>query len=86
LNTSSAFILGLTRRAEAAGFEYGWMFDSHILWKEPFPLLALMASNDKTLQLGTCVTSPDVRDVTVTPSLFATLDLISGGRMEIGMP
>jgi hypothetical protein len=19
-------------------FEYGWMFDSHILWKEPFPL------------------------------------------------
>jgi hypothetical protein len=36
-------IVGLTRSAEAAGFEYGWTFDSHILWKEPFPLLALMA-------------------------------------------
>jgi hypothetical protein len=33
------------------------MFDSHILWKEPFPLRALMASNSKTLRLGTCVTN-----------------------------
>jgi hypothetical protein len=29
-------IVGLTGSAEAAGFEYGWMFVSHILWKEPF--------------------------------------------------
>jgi alkanesulfonate monooxygenase SsuD/methylene tetrahydromethanopterin reductase-like flavin-dependent oxidoreductase (luciferase family) len=70
-------IVALTRSAEAAGFEYGWMFDSHILWKEPFPLLALMASNNKTLRLGTCVTNPAARDVTITASLFATLDLIS---------
>jgi hypothetical protein len=34
------------------------MFDSHILWKERFPLLALMAYNSKTLRLGTCVTNP----------------------------
>jgi alkanesulfonate monooxygenase SsuD/methylene tetrahydromethanopterin reductase-like flavin-dependent oxidoreductase (luciferase family) len=61
------------------------MFDSHILWKEPFPLLALMASNSKTLRLGTGVTNPAARDVTITASLFATLDLISGGRMEIGI-
>jgi probable F420-dependent oxidoreductase len=78
-------IVGLTQRAEAAGFEYGWMFDSHILWKEPFPLLALMASNSKSLRLGTCVTNPGARDVTVTASLFATLDLVSGGRMEMGI-
>jgi alkanesulfonate monooxygenase SsuD/methylene tetrahydromethanopterin reductase-like flavin-dependent oxidoreductase (luciferase family) len=58
------------------------MFDSHVLWKEPFPLLALMASNSKRLRLGTCVTNPGARDVTVTASLFATLDL-SGGRMEM---
>ena len=27
--------LALTRRAEAAGFGYGWVFDSHVLWREP---------------------------------------------------
>ena len=36
-------ILGLTRQAEQLGFQYGWIFDSHILWKDPYPLLALMA-------------------------------------------
>jgi len=25
-------ILALTRQAEDAGFEYGWVFDSHVLW------------------------------------------------------
>jgi len=78
-------IVGLTRQAEAAGFEYGWIFDSHVLWKEPYPLLTLMASNTQTMHLGTCVTNPATRDLTVTASLFATLNLISGGRMELGI-
>ena len=78
-------IVGLTRQAEAAGFQYGWIFDSHVLWKEPYPLLTLMATNTKRMRLGTCVTNPAVRDMTVTASLFATLNLISGGRMELGI-
>jgi probable F420-dependent oxidoreductase len=78
-------IIGLTRQAEAAGFHYGWIFDSHILWKEPYPLLTLMATNTRRMRLGTCVTNPAVRDITVTASLFATLNLISGGRMELGI-
>jgi probable F420-dependent oxidoreductase len=75
----------LTRQAEAAGFEYGWIFDSHVLWKEPYPLLTLMATNTQRMRLGTCVTNPAVRDITVTASLFATLELISGGRMDLGI-
>jgi probable F420-dependent oxidoreductase len=78
-------IVALTRQAEAAGFEYGWIFDSHVLWLEPYPLLTLMAANTKHMRLGTCVTNPAVRDLTVTSSLFATLNLISGGRMQLGM-
>ena len=78
-------IVALTRQAEDAGFQYGWIFDSHVLWLEPYPLLTLMASNTKTMRLGTCVTNPAVRDITVTSSLFATLDLISGGRMQLGI-
>ena len=78
-------IVGLTRQAEAAGFHYGWIFDSHVIWMEPFPLLALMAANTKQMRLGPCVTNPAVRDVTVAASLFATLNLISHGRMELGI-
>jgi probable F420-dependent oxidoreductase len=78
-------VIALTRQAETAGFQYGWIFDSHILWLEPYPLLTLMAANTKKMRLGPCVTNPAVRDITVTSSLFATLNLISGGRMELGI-
>lgn len=78
-------IVGLTRQAEAGGFEYGWLFDSHVLWMDPYPLLTLMAANTERMRLGTLVTNPAVRDLTVTSSLFATLNLISGGRMELGI-
>ena len=30
-------IVSLTRQAEEAGFSYGWLFDSHVLWLEPYP-------------------------------------------------
>ena len=40
--------LALTRQAEAAGFEYGWLFDSHVLWRDPYPLLTLMAQATTT--------------------------------------
>jgi probable F420-dependent oxidoreductase len=44
-----------------------------------------MASQTSKMKLGTCVTNPAVRDLTVTASLFATLNLISGGRMVLGI-
>jgi probable F420-dependent oxidoreductase len=78
-------IVGLARQAEAAGLQYGWLFDSHVLWMDPYPLLTLMAANTQRMRLGTLVTNPAVRDLTVTSSLFATLNLISGGRMELGI-
>src|SRR5437762_11887556 len=78
-------ILSLAQQAETSGFSFGWIFDSHVIWKDPFPLLTLMAANTKKLRLGTCVTNPAVRDVTVSASLFATLNLASHGRMELGI-
>ena len=77
--------IALTRQAEAAGFSYGWLFDSHILWKDVYPLLTLMAINTETMRLGTCVTNPATRDITVTASVLATLDEISAGRMDLGI-
>src|SRR5947207_2391712 len=76
--------LALTRQAEAAGFEYAWMFDSHVLWQEVYVLLTLMATASERLRLGTCVTNPATREPTVTASALATLNQISGGRMDLG--
>ena len=80
-----ARIVSLTCQAEAVGFTHGWSFDSHILWQDPYPLLTLMAVHTERMHLGTCVTNPVVRDPTVTASLLATLNRISGGRMHIGI-
>src|SRR3989454_1239492 len=78
-------VIALTRQAENAGFACGWIFDSHVLWQDPYPLLALMAANTTRMRLGPCVTNPAVRDPTVTASLLATLNRISGGRMDLGI-
>jgi probable F420-dependent oxidoreductase len=78
-------IVHLTKQAEHNGFSYGWIFDSHVLWQEPYPLLTLMAANTERMRFGTCVTNPAVRDWTVTASLLATLNRISGGRMDLGI-
>jgi probable F420-dependent oxidoreductase len=77
--------LALTRQAEAAGFEYGWLFDSHVLWRDPYPLLTLMAQATKTMRLGTCVTNPATREPSVTASTLAVLDELSVGRMDLGI-
>ncbi|MCG8347810.1 MAG: TIGR03842 family LLM class F420-dependent oxidoreductase [Chloroflexales bacterium] len=77
--------VALTHQAEAAGFSYGWVFDSHVLWMDPYPILTLMAANTQRMRLGTCVTNPAVRDPTVTASALATLNLVSGGRMDLGI-
>ena len=73
----------LARRAEAAGFSHGWLFDSHVLWRDPYPLLTLMARETTTLRLGTCVTNPGTREPSVTASSIAVLDELSGGRMDL---
>jgi probable F420-dependent oxidoreductase len=77
--------LALVRGAEAAGFAYGWLFDSHVLWRDPYPLLTLMAHSTTTLRLGTCVTNPATREPSVTASALAVLNEISDGRMDLGI-
>jgi len=75
----------LAKRAEANGFSHGWLFDSHVLWRDPYPLLTLMAQATETLRLGTCVTNPATREPSVTASALAVLDELSGGRMDLGI-
>ena len=42
----------LAQRAEANGFSYGWIFDSHVLWRDPYPLLTLIGAGTERLRLG----------------------------------
>ncbi|HZD02385.1 MAG TPA: TIGR03842 family LLM class F420-dependent oxidoreductase [Actinomycetes bacterium] len=75
----------LTRAAEEAGFRYAWAWDSHVLWQDVYPIFALMAKATSRIGLGPCVTNPATRDPTVTASTLATLNDISGNRMEMGI-
>jgi probable F420-dependent oxidoreductase len=77
--------IALAQQAEAGGFSHGWLFDSHVLWKDPYPLMTLIALNTQKLLLGTCVTNPATREPSVTASALATLNEISGGRMVLGI-
>ena len=75
----------LAALAEKNGFTYGWIFDSHVLWKEPYVPLTLMAQATRKMRLGTCVTNPATREPSVTASTLATLQLLSGGRFDLGI-
>ena len=78
-------LVELLQLAESEGFEYGWTYDSHVLWQESFPLLTLAAKATTRMKLGHCVTNPGTREPTVLASGYATLHDISDGRMVMGI-
>jgi probable F420-dependent oxidoreductase len=78
-------MLELMQLAEKNGFEYGWTYDSHILWQESYALLPLVADKTETIKLGHCVTNPGIRDPTITASWYATMQDVSQGRMVMGI-
>jgi len=73
-------IVELARRAEQLGFETVWLFDSHILWQEPYVIFAQILAATDRIKVGPLVTNPTTRDPTVTASLFATLNDTFGNR------
>lgn len=75
----------LFQLAEQHGFDWGWTYDSHILWQESIPLLTLVAAGTSRLKLGHCVTNPGTREPTVLASAYATLHDVSDGRMFMGI-
>ena len=81
----STRLVELMKLAEEKGFEYGWTYDSHVLWQESFPLLALAAQATSTMRFGHLVTNPGTREPTVLASAYATLHDISDGRMAMGI-
>src|SRR5690349_3481784 len=78
-------LIELLQLAERHGFEYGWTYDSHVLWQDSIPTLALAAKATERIKLGHMVTNPGTREPTVVASAYATLQDISEGRMVMGI-
>jgi len=78
-------LIELLQLAERHGFEYGWTYDSHVLWQESMPTMALAAAATERIKLGHMVTNPGTREPTVVASAYATLHDISNGRMVMGI-
>ena len=76
-----AGFLELITHAESNSFEYGWTYDSHVLWQESFPLLTMAVQATTTMKFGHCVTNPGTREPTVLKeSRYDASTATSNGR------
>lgn len=75
----------LVKQAEDAGFDYCWFYDSHILWRECYPAIAMCMEHTSRIKFAPCVTNPNARDWSLAASLFGSLAKQSGGRFEVGL-
>ena len=91
-------VLRVAERAEVLGFDSIWLAD-HLTWEittyggpdRPFfchdPLVGLgaLARATKRVRLGSLVLSAPLRPPAVLAKALATLDVISGGRLVVGL-
>ena len=78
-------VIELAQRAEDNGFTHVWVFDSPVLWQEPFVVLSRILAETERVVVGPMVTNPGSRDWTVLASIFATLNDIHGPRTICGI-
>lgn len=92
-------ILAVWRAAdEIELFESGWLFDHfYPIWSpqgdadltgpclEGWTMLAALAQATRRLRLGTMVTGIHHRHPAVLANMAATVDIVSGGRLELGI-
>ena len=84
-NPPARRVVELAKRAEANGFTHVWLFDSPVLWQEPFVILARILAETERVVVGPMVTNPGSRDWTVLASTFATLNDAYGPRTICGI-
>ena len=78
-------MLNLIKQAEAAGFDYAWFFDSHVLWQDCYAMMAAASQHTERMRFGPFVTNPAIREWSVTASMHATLARLSTGRIDMGV-
>jgi F420-dependent oxidoreductase-like protein len=83
----------LATQAEALGFESLWVFDhfhtvprpSEEITFESFSVLAALAMATERVRLGHMVICTGFRNPALTAKMSSTIDVISGGRFELGI-
>jgi len=73
---------------EAAGFDSTWVGDHisfHIPVIESLTLLAFAAAVTERIRLGTAVYLLPLRHPTITAKVTSSLDMLSGGRLSLGI-
>jgi alkanesulfonate monooxygenase SsuD/methylene tetrahydromethanopterin reductase-like flavin-dependent oxidoreductase (luciferase family) len=78
-------VVDLARRADQDGFSHVWTFDSSVLWQEPFVIYSQILAQTSHVMVGPLVTNPLSRELSVTASLFATLNEMFGNRTVCGI-
>jgi len=87
-------ILNVWREAdEITFFEHAWLWDHMVPLRgdirgaalEAWTLLAALAARTRRLRLGVMVTSNRLRSATLLAKMAATVDIISGGRLDFGI-
>jgi F420-dependent oxidoreductase-like protein len=93
-NTTWADVLAIWREADDIDvFESGWNFDhfypinsdSSGPCLEGWMMLAALAQATKRLRLGTLVTGIHYRHPAILANMVSTLDIVSEGRLELGI-
>src|SRR2546423_779560 len=80
-----AELTGLARKAEAVGCS-AFVLPDHLIGQyAALPLLAVVAAATQRLRVGTFVLNACLRHPAVLAQDLATLDVLSGGRLEIGL-
>ena len=73
------------RRIEAAGYDTWVVMDHFVRGLDPVAALGAAATATTTLRLGSMVFSNDFRHPAVLAKAMATVDVLSDGRLEIGI-
>jgi alkanesulfonate monooxygenase SsuD/methylene tetrahydromethanopterin reductase-like flavin-dependent oxidoreductase (luciferase family) len=93
-NISYAEILQIWREADAVPvIEHAWLWDHLVPLRgevtgaalEAWTLLAALAAHTSRLRLGVIVTSNRIRPPAVLAKMAATVDIVAGGRLVLGI-
>jgi F420-dependent oxidoreductase-like protein len=85
--------LARAQQAETLGFESIWVFDhfttvpapTHEITFESFTMLAALAQATSRVRIGHMVICTGFRNPALTAKMASTIDVISGGRFELGI-
>jgi len=78
-------VAATVRRAEEHGFDYAWIPDSQMLWRDTYAAMALAAAQTESITLATGVTNVRTRNPAVVASAINTIAEIAPGRVALGM-